>query len=62
MSRMGAVVIELQEMNSQLHDYEPDFMDYAKDYMATKQYAVEHNEQEQQMIDTFIDSVKEHSL
>jgi len=44
------------------NDQEPDFMDYARDYMATPEYAAEHNEQEQRIIDGFLDSVKEHGL
>jgi phage-related tail protein len=33
--------IELQELNAHLNDYEPDFMEYAKEQMKTKQYAKE---------------------
>ena len=36
--------------------------DHAKDYMKTEQYAKEHNDHEQMIIDNFLDSVKGHSL
>jgi hypothetical protein len=59
-------VLELQSQGALLpenaHDCEPDFLDYAKDYMQTDEYAKEHNEHEQLMIDDFIASVKGHSL
>ena len=41
---------------------EPDFLDYAKDYMKTEQYDKEYAEFEKQNIQSFIDSVKEHTL
>lgn len=65
MSKIGNFVLELQSRGALLpenahNDPEPDFMDYAKDYMATEEYAKEHDEQSQRIINSFIDSVKDH--
>ena len=65
MSKIGKYVMELQEQGVLLPENptnarEPDFMDYARDYMATPEYAIEHNEQEQRIVDGFLDSVNNH--
>jgi hypothetical protein len=67
MSKIGNFVMELQEQGALLpespqNDREPDFMDYAKDYMATDEYAAEHDEQTKRSIEGFLDSVRGHSL
>jgi hypothetical protein len=63
MSRIGDVVIELQSQGVLIPETrEPDFLDYAKDYMKTEQYDKEYAEFEKQNIQSFIDSVKEHTL
>jgi hypothetical protein len=63
MSKIGNFVLELQSQGALLpEENEPDFLSYAKDYMQTDEYAKEHNEHEQLMIDDFIASVKGHSL
>ena len=67
MSKIGNFVLELQEQGALLpenahNDREPDFLDYAKSYMATPEYKQEHDAQSQRNIDSFIASVKGHSL
>ena len=67
MSKIGNFVMELQEQGALLSegyevDREPDFMDYAKDYMATEEYATEHDEQTKRSIESFIESVRGHGL
>ena len=67
MSKIGNFVLELQEQGALLpesltFDTEPDFMDYAKDYMLTDEYAKEHDEQTKRSIEGFLDSVREHGL
>ncbi len=67
MSKIGNFVMELQEQGALLpesltFDTEPDFMDYAKDYMLTDEYAKEHDEQTKRSIENFLDSVREHGL
>lgn len=67
MSKIGNFVLELQEQGALLpespqNDREPDFMDYAKDYMATKEYDKEYAEFEKASIEAFIASVKGHVL
>ena len=63
MSRIGDVVIELQSQGVLIPETrEPDFLDYAKDYMETEQYDKEYAEFEKQNIQSFIDSVKWHTL
>ena len=67
MSKIGNFVLELQEQGALLsespqNDHEPDFMDYAKDYMLTDEYAKEHDEQTKRSIEGFLDSVREHGL
>jgi hypothetical protein len=67
MSKIGKYVMELQEQGVLLpesphNDHEPDFMDYAKDYMATEEYAAEHDEQTKRSIESFLESVRGHSL
>jgi hypothetical protein len=37
-------------------------MDYAKDYMATEEYATEHDEQTKRSIESFLESVRGHTL
>jgi hypothetical protein len=65
MSKIGNFVLELQEQGALLpenahNDCEPDFMDYAKSYMATDEYAKEHDEQTQRSIESFLESVRGH--
>jgi hypothetical protein len=67
MSKIGNFVMELQEQGALLSngyevDLEPDFMDYARDYMATKEYAKAHDEQTQRSIESFLESVRGHGL
>jgi len=67
MSKIGNFVMELQEQGALLpenahNDQEPDFMDYAKSYMATEEYALEHDEQTKRSIEGFLDSVRGHGL
>ena len=62
MSKIGNFVMELQEQGALLSEREPDFMDYAKDYMLTDEYAKEHDEQTKRSIEGFLDSVREHGL
>jgi len=63
MSKIGNFVLELQEQGALLpENKEPDFLDYAKEYMATEEYAIEHSEHEKMVIDNFLDSVKESVL
>ena len=67
MSKIGNFVMELQEQGVLLpesphNDPEPDFMDYAKSYMATDKYATEHDEQSKRIIESFIESVRGHGL
>jgi len=59
MSKIGNFVLELQEQGALLpENKEPDFLDYAKEYMATEQYAREYADFEKQNIERFIESVK----
>jgi len=67
MSKIGNFVLELQEQGallpeSQQNDREPDFMDYARDYMATDEYKLEHDEQAKRSIEGFLESVRGHSI
>ena len=67
MSKIGNFVLELQSHGALLpenvhNDPEPDFMDYARDYMATEEYAKEHDEQTRKNIESFLESVRGHSL
>ncbi len=67
MSKIGDYVLELQEQGVLLpesphNDPEPDFMDYAKSYMATEEYAAEHDEQTKRSIEGFLESVRGYSL
>jgi hypothetical protein len=63
MSRIGDVVIELQSQGVLIPETrEPDFLDYAKDYMATDEYAKEHDEQTRRSIECFLESVRGHTL
>jgi len=63
MSRIGDIVIELQSQGVLIPETrEPDFLDYAKDYMATDEYAKEHDEQTQISIECFLESVRGHTL
>ena len=67
MSKIGNFVMELQEQGVLLpenahNDREPDFYDYARDYMATDKYATEHDEQSKRIIESFIESVRGHGL
>ena len=66
-SRIGDYVLGLQEQGALLpenahNDREPDFMDYARDYMKTEQYDKEYAEFEKANIESFIASVKGHTL
>lgn len=66
MSRIMNLVMDLQDQGilvPEIHNEpEPAFLDYAKDYMATDEYAKEHNEQTQRSIESFLESVRGHTL
>ena len=63
MSKIGNFVMALQEQGVLLPERnEPDFLDYAKDYMATEQYSKEHDEQTRKSIELFLESVRGHGL
>ena len=63
MSKVGQMAMELMDLGVLIPETrEPDFLDYAKYYMKTEQYAKEYAEFEKQNIQAFIDSVKEHTL
>jgi hypothetical protein len=67
MSKIGNFVMELQEQGALLSegyevDREPDFYDYARDYMKTEQYDKEYAEFEKANIESFIASVQGHTL
>ena len=63
MSKVGQMAMELMDLGVLIPETrEPDFLDYAKDYMKTEQYDKEYAEFEKQNIQSFIESVKEHTL
>ena len=62
MSRIGNYVQELIEdgvidAENHVNDRSPDFMDYAKGYMATDEYKQEHDAKEDKSSDDFIESI-----
>ena len=63
MSKIGNFVLELQEQGVLVPERnEPDFLDYAKEYMQTDAYLIEHTEHEKMVIDNFLNSVRESVL
>lgn len=67
MSKIMNYIMDLQDhgvlIPENAHkDSEPDFLDYARDYMATEEYAQEHDEQTKRSIEGFLESVREHGL
>jgi len=63
MSKVGQMAMELMDLGVLIPETrEPDFLDYANSYMKTEQYDKEYAEFEKQNIQSFIDSVKEHTL